>query len=101
MHRGREGHEIVLDWEGGQEGGHVDLHCKETLVQMVINCQCSWKGPLLFFFNHFTYFWLCWVFVDQCGLFSYCGARALGYLGCSSCSSWALEQRLNSCDAWA
>ena len=38
--------------EGGQEGRYIDSHCKETLVQMVINGQCSWKGPLLFFFNH-------------------------------------------------
>ena len=40
-----------------------------------------------------------------CGLlavasrFSCCGARALGRVGCSSCSSWALEHRLDSCSA--
>ena len=76
------------------------------------------------------YFWLHWVFVAACGLFSSCserglllvavhrllvavaslccGARALGARASvvvahrlSSCASRALEHRLSSCGAWA
>ena len=36
----------------------------------------------------------------RCGGFS-CGAQALGHVDFSSCSSWALEHRLNSRGAWA
>ena len=32
---------------------------------------------------------------------SYCGALAQGHAGLSSCSSWALEHRLNSCGSQA
>ena len=73
----------------------------------------------------YIYFWLCWVFVaawllSSCGEwgllpsgsvlashyggFSYCRAQALGpagislwHVGFSSCSSRALERRLNDC----
>jgi len=30
-----------------------------------------------------------------------CGGGALGHMGFSSRSSWALEHRLNSCGIWA
>ena len=41
-----------------------------------------WDGLIifkffLFFINLFFYFWLCWVFVAACGLFSSCGDRRL------------------------
>ena len=42
----------------------------------------------------------CGVQVPHSGAFS-CRARALGHMGCSSCSSWALEHGLNSCGAQA
>ena len=66
------------------------------------------------------YFWLLWVFVavtvflwfwragttlylwceaSHCSGFSCRGAQALESVGFSSDSSWALEQRLNVCDA--
>lgn len=31
--------------EEGQGGDYVDFHYNESLVQLTINCQCSWKGP--------------------------------------------------------
>lgn len=42
--RGRVG----LFWIGetGQKSEQVDLHYNESLVQLMINCQCSWKGKL-------------------------------------------------------
>ena len=40
----------------------------------------------------------CSVWASHCGGFS-CGARALGCVGFSSCGSWALEHRLDSCSA--
>ena len=77
----------------------------------------------------FIYFWLHWVFVAVCGLFSSCGewgllsvavrglliavasrcgARALGTRASvvvarrlSSCGSRALQRRLSSCGTWA
>ena len=77
----------------------------------------------IFFFFLVVYFWLCWVFVaawifflscSKQGLLSACsalvchcrgfscyGAWALGIVGFSSCSFWALEHRLNSCGAQA
>ena len=51
----------------------------------------------------------CGVWASHCGVFSCCGARALGTwasvlvaCGLSSCGSWALERRLSSCGtrAW-
>ena len=42
----------------------------------------------------------CGVWVSHCRDFC-CGAQALGCAGFSSCSSWALEHRLNSCGPWA
>ena len=35
------------------------------------------------------------------GGFSCCRTQPLGCSGFSSCGSWALEHRLNSCGAWA
>ena len=71
----------------------------------------------------FSLFWLCWVFIaahrlcsscseqgllsshraeaSHCGGFSCCRMHPLGCSGFSSCGSWALEHRLNSCGAWA
>ena len=37
---------------------------------------------------------------SHCGSVSYCRAWALGHMGFSSCSSWALECGLSSCGAW-
>ena len=39
--------------------------------------------------------------ISLCDGFSCLGARALGPDGFSSCGSWALERRLNSCSRWA
>ena len=49
---------------------------------------CHSKQSLL---SHFG----AWVF--HCSGFSWCRVQALGCLRFSSCSSWALEHRLNSC----
>ena len=58
---------------------------------------------------YFIYFWLRWVFVAACGLFSSCGEQRL-LSNCSvwashcsdfSCGARALEHRLSSCGAWA
>ena len=35
------------------------------------------------------------------GLLSRCGARDLGHMGFSNCSSWGLEHRLSSSGKWA
>ena len=43
----------------------------------------------------------CGVRVSHCSGFSCCRAGALGPLGFSSCRSWALEHRLDSCDTQA
>ena len=72
---------------------------------------------IFLFYNDFfkIYFWLCWAFVAAwafpqlwrvgaslqlwCLAFHHGGfscCRALGHVGFSSCSSWALEPRLNS-----
>ena len=77
---------------------------------------------LFFFINLFIYFWLRWVFIAACGLFSSCGEQELllvvvrGLLiavaslieehrlqehGLSSCGSQALECRLSSCGTQA
>ena len=38
---------------------------------------------------------------SHCSGFSYCCAQALGPLGFSSCGSWVLQHRLNSCGSQA
>ena len=43
----------------------------------------------------------CSAWVSHCGGFSFFRAQAVGLTGFSSCSSWAPEHRLNSCDIWA
>ena len=51
----------------------------------------------------------CGALASNCSGFSCCRARSLGCTGfsicgargLSSCGSWALEHRLNSCDPWA
>ena len=66
------------------------------------------------FFKLFSHLlWLCWVFIamqaflqlwwacSYCDGFSYSGAQVLGYVGFSSCGSWALEKRLHSWGPWA
>ena len=83
------------------------------------------QGSFFFKFLIYFYFWLCCVFwmcfctwafsscgeqkllsscstrASQCGGYPCCGARALGSVGFSSCSSQSVEHRLNSCGAWA
>ena len=60
-----------------------------------------------FFFFFYFYFWLYWIsvalqafsqFVAGRGLLSWCGARALGHVGFSSCASQALECGFSSCE---
>ena len=69
-------------------------------------------------FYLFIYFWLCWVFVAVwatlvvvCGLliavaslvehgFQGAWLSVVVAQGLRSCSSWAVEHRLNSCGAW-
>ena len=43
----------------------------------------------------------CSVQASQCNDFSHNRARALGHVGLSSCGTWALEYRLNSCGVQA
>ena len=61
--------------------------------------------------------WLClgfiapWAFLQlwqagatlqlRCAVASLVVEQGLGHAGFSSCSSWALEHRINSCGAWA
>ena len=37
---------------------------------------------------------------SHCSVFSCCGELTLGQVGFSSCGSWPLKHRLNSCDTW-
>ena len=47
-----------------------------------------------------------WRLLSSCGVWASnrsifpCEAQALGNVGFSSCSTWTLEHRLNSCGAW-
>ena len=47
-----------------------------------------------------------WRLLSSCGVWAFncsgfsCEAQALGNAGFSSCSTWTLEHRLNSCGAW-
>ena len=43
----------------------------------------------------------CGMQASHCSGFSCFRSRALGFVGFGSCGSWAVEQRLNSCDTWA
>ena len=43
----------------------------------------------------------CGMQASHCSGFSCFRSQALGFVGFGSCGSWALEQRLNSCDTWA
>ena len=46
---------------------------KERGLGLGVGGLVSLKGPGGSFFFFLIYFWLCWVFVAACGLFSHCG----------------------------
>ena len=65
------------------------------------------KNNILYYF---IYFWLCWVFIAVCGLFSGCskwGLLSSCSVQASPCSGFSLqrvgsrESGLRSCSAWA
>ena len=65
---------------------------------------CAGSAFLLWFFSSCREQDLlssCGAQTSHCSGWSCCRARALGHPGSSSCGSWALEHRLNSCGAWA
>ena len=77
-------------------------------------CSLQWKhGLFLKIFIYLFLFLPSWVIVPAWAFlwlqytgFSLwwllcCGARALGLMGCSSFSTWALDYRLNNCGTWA
>ena len=82
----------------------------QTPPSMGFSRQEYWSGlplpsPLVAMGGHYwvdtiSYYSFC-VQDSHCGGFSYCRAQALGHSVFSSCSSWALEHRLNSFGAWA
>ena len=110
--------------------GHLGLHsCLSTnhfLLSLYPNHlilleRKTLKSHLKFFKKMFVFgcaeSWLLWGLFSSCGeqgllsrggahtshwgVFSHYGAQTLGRAGLSSCSSQALEHRLNSCGTWA
>ena len=67
----------------------------------------SWLSSTLFFFltfnffKIFIYFWLRWVFIAACGLFSSCGERGLLFVALRRLlivvASLAVEHRIQAC----
>ena len=97
---------------GSFVAGETEVQCKECCtVSSVWLAACPKKCFLTFFTMVFIYFWLFWVFVAVqtcCGAWGlsfwwllWLWSVALGLLGFSSCYSWTLEHRFNSCRAWA
>ena len=54
--------------------------CEHTKLKRPSRFVISSNLCLPFFKNLFIYFWLHWVFVAACGLFSSCGERGLFFL---------------------
>ena len=105
--------------------GHMITLC--LTFEKLTNCFSNWLhhfthiNIMSFFkvnlFILFIYFWLCWVFVAACGLFSSCNERGLLFLavhglliavvsrcGARALGVWAsvvVAHRLSSCGTWA
>ena len=78
------------------------LGLKDSIFKILIVFDCAGSLLLCRLFSSCSKRRLlssCSVLASHCGGFSYCRARALGYVAFISCSSKALEDRLNSCGA--
>ena len=76
----------------------------KTFLEFYFSFGCAGSLFLCKIFSSFGEWGLlssCSVLVSHCGGLSCCRAQALGHAGFSSCSSLALEHRLNSCGAGA
>ena len=73
------------------QGGLVDFWLCWVFVAVWAFLSLQWAGDAL----------LCRVRASRCSGFSCSRSQAPERSGLSSCSSWALEHRLNSCGAWA
>ena len=100
------------------------LHPNVVILFSISNICMTSNLPIVCFFLIilFTLFWLCWVFVLRrlsrdavnggyslvavqellvAVAFSHCRAQALGYVGFSSCSTWARRQQIPGSGAQA
>ena len=97
------------------------LHPNVVILFSISNIRMTSNLPIVCFFL-IILFWLCWVFVLRrlsrdvvnggyslvavqellvAVAFSHCRAQALGYVGFSSCSTWAKRQQIPGSGAQA